>query len=753
MCNHPRPPGGRQERQQYDENRHTGIYGDHLKPKKKGMVRLLFQNPQGLGPMNELTQLQTSKITKLKETLLKHDIDLLGLSEVNKDWRKIPHQQTLWSISDGWFEHRRLSMSINTKVRAHSKVQFGGTLMLAVNRLAHSIVSIDEDPRGLGRWTSMRLKGKNNSLCRIICAYCPCLSQGPSSTYALQVVGLATDNIFICPRIQFWTDLKVFINKCQNDNEKVIVMGDWNSDYADVTRWMDSLNLEDLIYKRHSEEQPPPTCVRSSTSPLDAIFAPNNMTCWRGGFLSFDYLESDHRGLWCDIPIEMILGYNMDHPAHAKARRLKAHDPRVRKKYLSVLHDILDHEDVYKKLDTLYNNATVQWLPTDIINFEEVDDTINKAMNIAEQKCRKLKTGIVKWSPIYQKACDRVTYWTMLQKESQGKRINTRKLLSLRKQLRITINNGSVHNVEEQLAKAKKEQKTCKKFAPELQMEFRYRLAKAKEEEDNIPAATHIRNLTKQENTRTLFRRIRYLERKINNLSTSRLTITGRDGTEREICNQKAIEEHIMNANEKKFHQTEGHGQLQTGQLLRDVGVMGTGPKSDSILDGTYRAPDGTSDTTRSFLQAMKSPDNYKVIPPPSYQDFCQGWSKAKERTSSIGPHFGHYKAAIHHPRIGNLLDKRSQIPIFTGYTPRRHREGLDVMLLKKAQNYNVDSLRTIVLFDSEANMNNKHTGRRAMDAAIQLNTIATEQYSRPQRKAIDHTLNRRLVMDHQLYQ
>jgi hypothetical protein len=73
-------------------------------------------------------------------------------------------------------------------------------------------------------------------------------------------------------------------------------------------------------------------------------------------------------------------------------------------------------------------------------------------------------------------------------------------------------------------------------------------------------------------------------------------------------------------------------------------------------------------------------------------------------------------------------------------------------MLLKKENNYHVDSLRTIVLFDSEANMNYKHIGRRAMKLAITQSQLATEQYSRPQRKAIDHALNRKLLMDHQLY-
>ena len=68
---------------------------------------------------------------------------------------------------------------------------------------------------------------------------------------------------------------------------------------------------------------------------------------------------------------------------------------------------------------------------------------------------------------------------------------------------------------------------------------------------------------------------------------------------------------------------------------------------------------------------------------------------------------------------------------MMTGYSPNRHRQGMDVMLLKKENSYNVDRLHTIVLFDLEANMNYKHLGgRRAMNAAIKLNQVAMEQYS-----------------------
>jgi hypothetical protein len=58
------------------KNRQTGIYGDHIKQKKSGMLRILFQNPQGLGRLAQDEQGQTLKINKLKHLLLTHSIDV-----------------------------------------------------------------------------------------------------------------------------------------------------------------------------------------------------------------------------------------------------------------------------------------------------------------------------------------------------------------------------------------------------------------------------------------------------------------------------------------------------------------------------------------------------------------------------------------------------------------------------------------------------------------------------------------------------
>jgi hypothetical protein len=171
MCNLNRPPGGHQERQENDENRLGGIYGDHLKQKRQGMIRFLFQNPQGLGHIDSDTHRQSIKTKKLKYALIKHNVDIVGLSETNRDWRLIPQKETMWACTEGWFEHRRLTTSINELSPRRTATQFGGTLLMATNRTAYSIGTIENDFRKLGRWSSILITGKNQR--RLYMAFLP----------------------------------------------------------------------------------------------------------------------------------------------------------------------------------------------------------------------------------------------------------------------------------------------------------------------------------------------------------------------------------------------------------------------------------------------------------------------------------------------------------------------------------------------------------------------------------------------------
>ena len=54
-----------------------------------------------------------------------------------------------------------------------------------------------------------------------------------------------------------------------------------------------------------------------------------------------------------------------------------------------------------------------------------------------------------------------------------------------------------------------------------------------------------------------------------------------------------------------------------------------------------------------------------------------------KDNTSSQGPHIRMYKAEAHHPLLGWMFHYNYEMPYLSGYSLRRHRSGIDVMLTK----------------------------------------------------------------------
>ena len=69
-------------------------------------------------------------------------------------------------------------------------------------------------------------------------------------------------------------------------------------------------------------------------------------------------------------------------------------------------------------------------------------------------------------------------------------------------------------------------------------------------------------------------------------------------------------------------------------------------------------------------------------------------------------------------------------------------------MILKEEGVYDIDKLRTIVLFEADFNMNNKHYSRKMMHHCVDTKQLAHEQYSIPGKKSIDHALNKRSIFD-----
>jgi hypothetical protein len=186
------------------------------------------------------------------------------------------------------------------------------------------------------------------------------------------------------------------------------------------------------------------------------------------------------------------------------------------------------------------------------------------------------------------------------------------------------------------------------------------------------------------------------------------------------MISKEDMENAIMQENESKYRQASQTPFMQP-PLVNDFGYLGIGQHADAVLRGEYRIPPGVDTYTEKFIKQLETaPEILATDPIRTFfttEEWKEGWKHSKERTAVASDfvHFGHFKAGCTDDTIANFEATMANIPLLSGYSPRRWRKVVDCMLLKREDDYNVEKLRTIVLFDPEANQDFKFLGRRVM--------------------------------------
>ncbi len=117
---------------------------------------------------------------------------------------------------------------------------------------------------------------------------------------------------------------------------------------------------------------------------------------------------------------------------------------------------------------------------------------------------------------------------------------NVRQLIVLQHKLDSTYDASlSLLNIVEKIKEGARQRIQIKRMAISLSLEYRTKLALAKEESGEVKAAEYIRSLNRIEAQRKLFQNIRVMENKLKGGSTSKVTITAADGTVHEYTGKK----------------------------------------------------------------------------------------------------------------------------------------------------------------------------------------------------------------------
>jgi hypothetical protein len=165
------------------------------------------------------------------------------------------------------------------------------------------------------------------------------------------------------------------------------------------------------------------------------------------------------------------------------------------------------------------------------------------------------------------------------------------------------------------------------------------------------------------------------------------------------------------------------------------LGDMALTEMADSILDGTFQPPEHLNRGTKAILKQFKMKDSIReegLIPADMpYESFDYYWNGAREMTSSgvSKLHYGHLKAGKYNKHGRRFDHGMMQVVAKSGYSPKRHKRSVNVMLLKKLMEYLVSCLRCINLMEPDYQELCKDMARKAMHNALKHGAMCPENF------------------------
>jgi len=166
-------------------------FADKMRDKPANTVRLALQNEQ-LIPANA----RHYKSRQLINHISQAQLDVLLMNEVGLNWRALSAENQWIERITGKLQGSKAVFAHNTtELNTTDEIQYGGVGIVATQEIANRIISTGRDPKRLGRWTWIRIQGKEGHTTRIATAYRPWESPGASTVFHQQARGLSKTGV------------------------------------------------------------------------------------------------------------------------------------------------------------------------------------------------------------------------------------------------------------------------------------------------------------------------------------------------------------------------------------------------------------------------------------------------------------------------------------------------------------------------------------------------------------------------------
>ena len=729
-------------------------YGSTHTTKPKDCIRLWFTNPCGLG-IDPFSHKSDDSLHFLR---YKSKCDIFGLSETNLHWKMLHNSATLYSRLRQKWKYFKQVTSHNTHAKL-GKTQRGGTCMATVGQAAYRHYSHGVDQSGLGRWSWMEFRGKDDHATRVYTAYRPggkpASDSERTTVYHQQKRYLQKQKLNIEPR-DFFDESIIKEIEIQIEDKNVVLMLDANQNVqtGSFTKSMLDLGMHNVISTLNGNHLP--ATHHRGSKPISAIYVTPALEATRAGILPKGCgVHGDHRNMFVDITSDSFFGTYMFMIVSPPMKRLQLHDSRIVTRFKKHTLKHLESNGLLDSAGSLLDTATQHPTQEFIGKMENFDEQLGRAIALGGKKSRKLCMGNIPYSSMFANLRDTRRIWLLVRKRKLGQKISCKTIRRLAKKLLIQ-NPFSlpIEEVNHRLKTAEVQYKSLtRQQAREGRSRFNEELAAANaaaSNEDKVKVLQRIIHM-EQQREQTMITRKYFPKKGGTSKQVDRIQYE-ENGIWKEAHRPHMVLQACQNDTKNKYSET------SSTPLMREpihslFGNFSQTTFARNFQEGNADLPTSLPPYAIDMLKYTKLDDSIPRIPIRiTSEEIKQTWKIVKEHKSSApsGRYNGVYKAMTQDPKLLKILEVSMNLPLITGYSYHRWNTMIDIMAFKKPDNIKVTNIRSIIISEADWNTIGKLVIAKKMMKNAESSQILPREHigGRKGRKATDGALTKKLAID-----
>jgi hypothetical protein len=552
-----------------------------------------------------------NKLSKCKDLIDELGADIVAMNKHRQNMRHIDNR-------NGWNQLFKGGEADVRSVVAHNvhesegigRTQEGGTGLLMFGPLTEylDMPGSEKDATGLGRWTTMLLKGEGIQT-RIVCGYNPCANRNTDSSTSYQ----QQRRFFImhqkdhkaCPRTKFREDLIKLLKTWRAAGDRIVVCLDANEDIyrkaiGKALMEEDGLDMKEVVGS-YTGKRIGPTFFRGQL-PIDGVWATSDIQVSNACIMPAGYGIGDHRLFIIDMHTSSLIGTAPPRARRASSRRLNNRLPHVAKKYAASLEANIIRHRLIEKLGKAHTHGRDKEDTQNRIN--RVDKEGGQYMIHAERNCRKLKSGRICFSPesviwikreqIYRSLVD----YKHGRTKNRGNLKRAARVQGIKKPFQISLTQLRIH-----LEVCEERNDYFRQHGARYRKKHLLDRAGKAREEGREEAAVKILAIIKREQDQSFWRRLNYTCGKARTPPPTSVQVEGPNGTVTEYNTEETVNTAIWTEiHKKRFHLAE-EAPVCHGQLRQDLGYNAVSETARTILDGTYVYPASFDQATKELCE------------------------------------------------------------------------------------------------------------------------------------------------------